>query len=284
VSVLTIRPYYGIVLLVFILAATVALGGSSIPVSADSCLAQLGYSSVAALQNSNSNIAVTVPVSAICSYVSSQLYALGTAYDTSTNGSVGSASTALSAASGYGYPGTFTGQLVFNLPSSMLGRKVQFNVSIYSGYPNGSNGYAGNGVQIATTNELQVLNFNNYQYNNSGYQYGTCYQNPYCLYPGYYNGNYYTTCQPTGNGNTVQCSGYLYQPLTGCVELAVPVNNGYWFESPVFQYYTLRNLPSSYASGWRWITVTGQLYQGYNTASTGVSCPGNYINVSALSP
>ena len=274
---------YGIVLLAFILAAAVALSGSSSPVSADSCGAQLGYSTVAASQNSNSNISVTLPVSAICSYVSNQLYASGTAYDMSTNVAIGTATTMLTQSSGNAYPGTFAGQLVFTLPSSMLGRRVQFNVSIYSGYPNGYNGYGGNGAQIATTDELQLLNFNNYQYS-YGNQYGTCYQNPYCLYPGYFNGNYYTTCQPTGNGNTVQCSGYLYQPSTGCVELAVPVDNGYYFESPVYQYYTLRNLPSSYASGWRWITVTGQLYQGYSAASTGTSCPGNYINVSTLSP
>jgi len=123
----------------------------------------------------------------------------------------------------------------------------------------------------------------------AGYGYGN-YQN--CGYygcynanPGYYfNGNYYTTCQSTGSGYTVQCSGYLYQPGNGCVVLAVPINNGYWFENRVYQYYTLQNLPSYYTLSWRWVTVTGQLYQGYNTAPSGANCPGNYITVSSISP
>jgi hypothetical protein len=116
------------------------------------------------------------------------------------------------------------------------------------------------------------------------YQYGNCYQNPYCYSPGNYNGNYYTTCQSTGNSNTVQCSGYLYQPSNGCVELAIPIENGYWFESQVYQYYTLQHLPASYSPGWRWVTVTGQIFQGYNMAPNGASCPGNYIIVNSISP
>ncbi len=283
--------YCGIVLLTFILAAALAINGSSVPVSADSCVETLGYSSLSTSQyNYNSNIAITVPVSATCYFVGSQLYAVGTAYDTASNSNLGSVNTALTTA----YGNTYTGTLVFNLSPSVIGHQVQVTVSIYSG-PYGY-AYGGNGASLATAVQLVRVNVNNYQYGNGyNYQYRNCYQNSYCNYPGYsygnyynyagsYNGNYYTTCQSTGNSNTVQCSGYLYTPANGCVELAIPIENGYWFESRVYQYYTLQNLPSSYTPGWRWVTVTGQLSQGYNMASTGALCPGNYIIVSTLTP
>ena len=288
---------YGMILLGFILAATIVLNGSS-PVLADQCVAQLGYSSLSTTQYYyNSNIAITVPVSATCSFVGNQLYAVGNAYDRSANRNVGSVSTALTTNTG----NTFTGQLVFNLPSSILGDQLQITVSIYGGYPYGYYGYGGNGTPLARAAQLLRVNSNNYQYGNGyNYQSNNCYQNPYCYNRGYYNvdcyqnsycynpgsfnGNYYTTCQSTGNSNTVQCSGYLYQPSTGCVELAIPIDNGYWFETRVYQYYTLQNLPSSYTPGWRWVTVTGQLYHGYNLAQNGALCPGNYIIVNSISP
>ena len=273
--------YCGIMLLTFILAAAVAINGSSVPVSADSCVETLGYSSLSTTQYYNSNIAITVPVSATCYLVGSQLYAVGAAYDTASNSNLGSVSTVLTSA----YGNTYTGTLVFNLSPSVIGHQVQVTVSIYSG-PYGY-AYGGNGASLATAVQLFRVNANNYQY-------GNCYQGPYCNYPSYYgnyynyagsyNGNYFTTCQSTGSSNTVQCSGYLYTPANGCVELAIPIENGYWFESRVYQYYTLQNLPSSYTPGWRWITVTGQLSQGFNTAPTGALCPGNYIIVSTLTP
>lgn len=98
-------------------------------------------------------------------------------------------------------------------------------------------------------------------------------------YPGYFNGNYYTTCLSIGDGSTVQCSGYIYQDPSGCVELALTVSSYYGLLSN--QYYTLHNLPSSYTIG-MWVTVTGELYQGYNYASNGAACPGNYINVTSI--
>jgi biotin operon repressor len=272
------RTRYGIILLTFILLAVVAVNGSS-PVSAQSCAEQLGYSSLSTTQYYyNSNIAITVPVSATCSYVATQLYAVGNAYDMSSQRNLGSVSTQLTIASG----NTLTGQLVFNLSPSILGHQLQVTVVIYSGYSYGY-GYGGNGAPLATATQLLRVNVNDYQ---TGYnsQYGNCYQNPYCYYPGNYNGNYYTTCQSTGNTNTMQCSGYLYRPSNGCVELAIPIDNGYWFESRVYQYYTLQNLPSSYNPAWRWVTVTGRLYQGYNMAPNGAACPGNYIIVNSISP
>ena len=93
---------------------------------------------------------------------------------------------------------------------------------------------------------------------------GFCYSSS----PVYYsNGNFYPSCQSTGSDNTVRCSGYLYQPDAGCVELAVPIDNAYGADARVYQYYTLRNLPSSYTTpGWNWVTVTGQITQDYIAA------------------
>jgi len=122
----------------------------------------------------------------------------------------------------------------------------------------------------------------------AGFGYGYGYY-PNCSYYGCYpspsytfNGNYYTTCQSTGS-NQMQCSGFEIQNSNGCILLAVPVYNGYTFESQVYQYYTLHNLPSSYPPLGSWVTVTGQLYQGYNAAPNGGSCPGNYINITSIS-
>lgn len=134
-------------------------------------------------------------------------------------------------------------------------------------------------TSVTTTTSTTTAGYGYGYYQNCGY-YGC--SNPS---PGYYfNGNYYTTCQSTGTNNMVQCSGYLYQPGNGCVELAVPVDNAYWAETRIYQYYTLHNLPSSYDLSWSWVTVTGQLYQGYNFAPNGAACPGNYINVTSVSP
>jgi hypothetical protein len=278
-----LRAYYrGIVLLAFVLSASVAVAGNSLPVSADPCVVQLGYSSLSTTQYYyNMNVGLTVPVSASCSLVGGQLYAVGDAYDTTANTDLGSVSTALTPVYG---SSTFNGQLVFSLPSSILGHPVRISVSIYNGAPYGYYGYGGNGSPLAVAAQMVQLNLRNYQ-NSYYYQNGNCYRNPYCYYPGYYfNGNYYTTCRSIGNGNTVQCSGYLYQPSNGCVQLAIPIDNGYWFESRVYQYYALQNLPFSYAPTSGWVTVTGQLYQGYNFSPSGSSCPGNYIVVNSISP
>jgi hypothetical protein len=101
-------------------------------------------------------------------------------------------------------------------------------------------------------------------------------------YFGYYNGNFIPPCSPQGSNNTVTCSGYIFQAQNGCTVLVIPVANPYYEESLSYQYYTLHNLPSSTSTNGSWATVTGQLYNGANTATTGASCPGNYINVSSV--
>lgn len=106
-------------------------------------------------------------------------------------------------------------------------------------------------------------------------EYQTCQYN--CLYPA---AGYNNLCQPSGVNGTVQCSGYIYHDTGGCVELAIPYVSPDYLESVAYQYYTLRNL-SFVPSGW--VTVTGQLYQGFNTSPSGGVCPANYIEVSAIS-
>lgn len=101
-------------------------------------------------------------------------------------------------------------------------------------------------------------------------------------YYGYYNGNFYPPCQ-TGSNNTVTCSGYIFQAQNGCTVLIIPIANAYYSESYAYQYYTLHNLPSNAPSNGSWVSVSGQLYQGINTSSSGESCPGNYINVTSIS-
>ena len=101
-------------------------------------------------------------------------------------------------------------------------------------------------------------------------------------YYGYWNGNFYPPCQSGANGS-VTCSGYLFQAQNGCTVLVIPIANAYYSESYTFQYYALHNLPSNAPSNGSWIAVSGQLYQGANTSSTGASCPGNYINVTSIS-
>jgi len=114
-------------------------------------------------------------------------------------------------------------------------------------------------------------------------------------YSGYYNcgnygcslpslGAYGNLCQSTSGNGTVQCSGYLSEPTDGCIELAIPYTNPDLLESTAYQWYTLRNVPSTLPSGGSWVTVIGQLYQGYTPGTNGAACPGTYINVNSITP
>ena len=103
----------------------------------------------------------------------------------------------------------------------------------------------------------------------------------YSPYQGYYPGynTNYNVCRTVGS-DTVQCSGYFNQDSNGCVELAIPIDYGDF--DTFYQYYTLHNLYSSYPPG-SWVTVTGQMYQGYNSSPSGAACPSTYINVISMS-
>ena len=118
-------------------------------------------------------------------------------------------------------------------------------------------------------------------------------------YPGYLGSGYYgcgaygcsppslgaygSLCQATGQNDTVNCSGYLSEPNDGCIQLAIPYTNPYLLESTAYQYYTLRNVPSALPPAGSWVTVTGQLGEGFTPGLKGAACPGNYINVSTVS-
>ena len=122
-----------------------------------------------------------------------------------------------------------------------------------------------------------------------GYPYGqNCYNSNYCQSPCYgyscgYNSDINSNpCLITTNTNAAQCSGFLFISGSGCVELVIPIYA--LIGGAVYQYYTLHNLPQSYPAVGSWVTVTGQLHQGLNTAPNqpALACPGNYINVTSI--
>lgn len=134
-------------------------------VLADSCSAQLNYSTT------YSNGQIIVPVSASCSFIGGQLYAVGYAVD-SYGRNLGSTSTLLTSING---GNTFSGQLVFTSPFPAQGGTVQVSVSIYSNGPNGT-------ILTSTTQTLQVNGVYGYGY----YSPGTYWYYPwYPSYPSY---------------------------------------------------------------------------------------------------
>jgi len=98
------------------------------------CVAQISspYMSTSTL-NPNSNIAVTMPVSVTCSFTRGQLYAVGDAFDNSTNTPLGSV---LGTLPSVNKSNQFNGQLVFIIPAADRGHSIYFSVSIYSDPPN----------------------------------------------------------------------------------------------------------------------------------------------------
>jgi hypothetical protein len=147
--------------------------------------------------------------------------------------------------------------------------------------------------QASTTSTVQTVTTVSQLPQSCGY-YG-CYpypSNPYTpyppyapgypAYPGYYPNNAYGGCSyQSSYTNVVQCYGYVFRASNGCVELVVAAVNAPYYGGTALQYYTLHNLSSVPASG-TWVLVMGQMYQGYNTSSTGAGCPGNYINVNSI--
>jgi len=148
-------------------------------------------------------------------------------------------------------------------------------------------------TSITTVTSLQPNGYGYGGFQACGYyNYNGCYQPPGYYYnnPGYYYGyGYYSdypACQFTGTANNVTCSGYLYQTSNGCTLLAVPTtNNPYpsYATTYVYEYYSLHNLPSNTPPTGTWVTVSGQLYQGYNAAANGASCPTSFIVVNSIS-
>jgi len=187
---------------------------------AQPCQALLGSPNVYAQQYYyyGGNFQVTVPVSATCAFYPGQLYATGTAYDTTYNANIGTADAVLgSAYSGY----ASTGQLTFTLPGSAQSHAVQFSVSIYS-TPNGYfGGYYGGyfgGALLAQTSSTFVVGPSYYQIYPTYPSYPTPTYPSYPIYPTYpsypryiqnqgpyyYMGGYYNYYHNCGSSN--RCS------------------------------------------------------------------------------
>ena len=123
------------------------------------CTATISIAGIPA-QYGNSNLPLVVPVSTSCTtYYGSQLYATGSAYDITSNTSLGSASTLLSSENG----GTqYNGQLGFNVLPTSADDSVQINVSIYNNQggnlitTTGETITAGTGVQQSVQTLQQV--------------------------------------------------------------------------------------------------------------------------------
>jgi len=200
----------GVVLFVAILA----VGLNSSQVSADPCAAQLGYPVMGQQFYGyyGSNVLVTVPVSATCSFAASQLYAVGTAYDTTYNANVGTSNAVLIGTYG---GNSFTGQLQFSLPGSVQAHSVQFSVSIYNAQAGYYQSYYG-GSLLTTTSATFVVTPSTYQ---SSYPYYPGYNYYYGSYP-YYNqnpGNYYYSNNNGGYyyNNNNQNPGNYYHNWNG---------------------------------------------------------------------
>jgi len=176
--------------------------------SAQTCTAQLSPPTASMQQYYGANFQVTLPVTAYCPFYSNQLYAVGTAYDTTYSSNIGTANTNLSPT----YGGTsYNGQLQFILPISAQYHSVQFSVSIYStqagyGYP-----YY-NGGLLTTTSATFVIGPNSYQ----SYPYYPSYPSyptyptypsfPFCQYYPWYSGYQHYP----GNNYYYHTYGYCY--------------------------------------------------------------------------
>jgi len=221
-------------LLVSVLAiGIVALAVGNNFVLAQPCTAQLGSPTTSVAQYYQSNFQVTVPVSAACPFYAGQLYAQGTAYDTTYNSNVATANTALTSYGG----SEFSGQLQFNLPTTVESHTVQLTVSIYSTQTGYEQGYYGNsyyaGSLLTTTSTTFIPTLSYYQ---NGYQNYPTYPNSptypsYPSYPGY--SNYY----PGGQ--------YYYNPYSSYYYY----HNGYYNNYYYYRYhngYYSHCSPSSY--------------------------------------
>ena len=250
--------------------AAVTAGNSL--VSAQACTIQsssLAYTS----PQYNYGSSVLVPVSVTCPFVGGQLYAVGNAIDAS-NAPMGSAS-AVRLSSAYG-TNIYTGQLSFSIPPGVTEYTWQVTISIYSSvYYYGYGSTLVTGSPLATSVETVQIHPNNSYAN-----YASCYYTNSCVPSA--QTQIYASCHTPSSNGTVQCVGYLYENPNSCIELVIPIYAVVGEAS--YQYFTLQSLPSSYPAIGTWVTVNGQLHQGPNFSSTGASCPGNYINVSSISP
>ena len=204
---LLMARHSGIFLLAFLLAASLAFAGQSALVFAQTCNASLGSSSLTSTQYYyNSYLGINTPVSASCSFYGGQLYAVGDVFDTSANVDLGSVSTMLTPTYG---GNTYTGQLLFSLPPSVIGHQLRIMVSVYGGQYGYGNG---NGQLLATAGQMVKVNVS-YQ---NGYPNGNgnCYMNYNC-YGNYQNGNCYQNynCYQYGTATKPHTATRITTPL-----------------------------------------------------------------------
>ena len=140
-------------------------------------------------------------------------------------------------------------------------------------------------TSFQTVTSATTVGFGN-GYPGPGYGYNPNYPN--CSYYGCYStppayASISDLCNTTDQNGAVQCTGYLHQASSACTELAIPYNNPAILESTAYLYLTLINLPSNIPPSGTWVTVTGQLNQGYSPGPYSVLCTSNYINVATIS-
>ena len=164
-------------------------------------------------QNSAYNVQLAVPLSVSCQNTGSQLWATGTVYDTVTGQNLGSTNAIMNMNNGI-----YSGQLTFNLPSSVVEQQLQVQVQVYNGYNNGQyTGLVGSSSPTVTIHASSLYNYPSTNYPSTSYYNG---------YPtGYYNGYYYYSYPYYYPSYSYYNSGYSY------------------YYSPYYYYY-----PSSYYS------------------------------------
>jgi len=242
----------------FLLLAAVAVVVTVAPIQAQSCTATVG-SLVTGDYYQYNNIAIIIPVEAKCSFTGGSLYANGIAYQMPGHTYLANATAVMISAPG---SNQYYSQLVFTQPPSEQWHEVEVTVTVFN---------AQNGTGIVTTSEAGAVDPNTKYVNQAG-----CMNNIFGCNAAY------SYCYSPNMDNSMQCVGYVYQNPNGCVELAIPEFSPYGFMD--YRYYSLQNLPANHPTTGQWATVTGQLHMGPNTAPNGAACPGNYLNVTAMTP
>ena len=146
-------------LTVLAIAATVMIVYPGAASGQPLCVAQISSPYMTTTLNPYSNIQLTMPISVTCTFTRGQLYAVGDAFDNSTNVPLGSV---LGTLPSVNKGNQFNGQLVFIIPAADRGHSIYFAVSIYYDPPNtwanfsNSQELIANAQLLATTN-AQVL-------------------------------------------------------------------------------------------------------------------------------
>lgn len=170
-----------VIALLVVSATMLILSTNGSFVLAQPCTATLSYP-VTPVEYNNQNVQMVIPISASCSTpYGNQLYATGSAYDSTSNTGLGTASTVLSSING----GTeFNGQLTFNLLPSSPSDSIQISVTVYNsqgGSPitaTGETVQLGNGVQPSGIQQTVTTTVTEGQY--PAYNpYPTAYPSPY---------------------------------------------------------------------------------------------------------